>query len=111
MSMPDLTQCEECQAIVEELRAVGAEVRSTKAGEQLQACGEDLLNLMRGNAAAADELLAKFPFRPQIEPFQMPQRDSVLSPRIRSVARKLIEHQTRTGHRVMDLFRKKRRPE
>jgi hypothetical protein len=106
--MPEPTPCEECRAILEQLRAASSEIRSSRAGKALEANSETLVDLMRGKAEAADELLTKFPFRPEVDPSRLPKGGPYwpLDPRIQAVIRRMIEHQTRTGHNVIDLFRK-----
>src|SRR5271166_2003225 len=101
MSARDRTPCEECRAIFEELRAASASIRpSRKVSEESRAHFETLGKMMAGHAESADELLGKYPFRPQVEPFRMSdeQHQWLSNPRIIAAARRMAEHQVRTGH-------------
>jgi hypothetical protein len=58
---------------------------------------------MAESEESLDELLAKHPFRPQrAGPIRMPE----YPPEIWALGRKMLEHRTRTGHKITDLFRK-----
>ena len=107
MSKP--AECSECLAIVEELQATGRERASRLSAErreELRTQFDALRKMMAGSEEGVDELLVKFPFRSRRpERLRMPEYGPS-DPRIEAVARKMFEHETRTGHRIVDLFRK-----
>ena len=104
--MSDPTQCDECQAILEEFRSASTEIgASPKLREELRTDCEALLKMMEGNEANIDEGIAKFQFRPQ--GLGAPEPPAYRFPRIGHAVRKLLDHHVRTGHNIMYiLFRK-----
>jgi len=104
--MSEPAQCEECRAIVEELRTAARESPvDPKSSQELRAYGDALRKLRDGTVEGVDELLARFPFRSQrLGPLKMPEYPE-LSPRRREVWRRLHEHQARTGHDVIAVLR------
>jgi hypothetical protein len=95
MSTP--AQCDECQAILEELRNASAEIcASPKLRDELRADCDALFKMMAGTEDDVDEVLGKFRFRPQ-----QPGIREFRYPRVGDAVRKMFEHQTRTGHNVL----------
>jgi hypothetical protein len=105
--MKNPVECSECQAILEELRAARREiVVSPERAAEIKAYADATRRMMTGTDEDVEELLAKFPFRSE-RPDQLTMPEHGPSdPRIRAVAVKMLRHQTRTGHKIADLFRK-----
>jgi|HubBroStandDraft_5_1064220.scaffolds.fasta_scaffold1921965_1 hypothetical protein len=94
--MSDPTQCSECRAILEELRRTGMRVPHP-------AMDEGIRKMMMGSEEGVDDLLARFPFRPQRTESLKP---SYVYPRFGNLFRKILDHKSRTGHNPMNLFRR-----
>jgi hypothetical protein len=104
MSKP--SECSECLAIVEELRAAKRETRvSPKRSEELRTHFDALRKMMAGSTESSDELLAKYPFRSQRpERLRMPEYGPT-DPRVHALVLRMLEHEARTGHKIIDLLR------
>lgn len=97
-------QCDECRAIILELRdaLVGAPLSRERRAE-LQAHSEAFSRMLRGSEEAADELFAKYSFRPK--PPELLESPLFRNPRAKQALRKMLEHAVRTGHSVWALTR------
>jgi hypothetical protein len=93
--MSDPTRCSECRALLEELRTAGMLV-SPLGSDELRG-----IRKMLGSEEGVEELLTKFPFRPQIEPLALPV---IRYPGFHNLFRKILDHKTRTGHNPTHLF-------
>jgi hypothetical protein len=99
MSIP--AQCDECEAILVELRSAFAEIDSfPRLRNELRADCAAIIGVLRDkeeDAERVEEIMRKFQFRPG--------RDTECrTPRIRDAFQKMTDHRLRTGH--MALLRK-----
>jgi len=88
--------CVECQAILEELQSAGM-----LATPQLRD-RQEIVDLMNGEGV--DELLARFPFRPQVAGPALPPVQRY--PGLSRLFRRILDHKTRTGHNAINPFRR-----
>ena len=100
--MTSSAQCDECEAILEEIRNASAELHlSPELSAELRDDGEGILRTFGGTEGDFEEGLRKFQFRPQPPRYQI---ECYGYPRIAAVWHRMGEHRLRTGHIV--LFRK-----
>jgi hypothetical protein len=109
--MSEPAPCEQCQAILEEIRRAGRESHlSPQHRDELRAFTDDLKEMGAGSGEGVDALLAKFPFRfQQFGPVMPPEHryPELHNPAMCDAIRKMVGHRARTGHKVSDLlFRK-----
>jgi hypothetical protein len=97
------SQCDECEAILEEIRNAFAKLHlSPKLSAELRDDGEVFLRALRGTEQDLEEGLGKLQFRSQSpESLRAPESRY---PKIGVALRKMFEHRFRTGH--IALFRK-----
>jgi hypothetical protein len=110
--MSEPAPCHECQAFLEEIRRAQRESRlSPKLREELQAFHDAVQRMLAGTGQGVDELLTKYPFRSQrLEPVRPPKAlypELGGNPGIRDAVHKMLEHEARTGHKLIDLLRRK----
>ena len=111
--MSEPAQCDECQAIledikkaIEEIKRAGRESRlSPLQREDLRAFTGAPQEMLAGSGKGVDGLLANFPFRP-VRPPENRYSELLSNPAMFDAVRKMREHATRTGHKVWDLLRK-----
>ena len=109
--MSDPARCDECKAILEEIRSAQRESRlSPKRSEELRAYFDSAQTMLAGTGEGVDELLAKFPFRSQpLEPLRTPEDryPQLHNPTMFDAIHKMLDHEARTGHKLTNLlFRK-----
>jgi|SRR5580700_5997357 hypothetical protein len=105
--MSNTVRCDECEAILEELRAASAEISiSPTRRDELRDCGDAFLGMVRGTEEfgdRVDELLEKFRFRAEntgsLGGYLEPR-----NPRLRDAFRRMMVHRAQTGHTA--LFRR-----
>ena len=106
MSAP--ARCDECRAIGEEFRKAARDrATSPERARELRAHFSALQSLQAGTGERVDELLERFPFRSQQDgPVRPPESwySEAGNPAILAAVRKMLEHQARTGHKVMELL-------
>jgi len=102
--MSSSAQCDECEAILEEIRNASAELHlSPKLSAELRDDGEVILRTFGGTEEDFEEGLRKFKF--QFRPH--PPNELIAAsgyPKIVAVWHRMSEHRRHTGHIV--LFRK-----
>ena len=111
--MSEPAQCDECQAILEDIKKAIEEikrgVRESRLPplqrEDLRAFTGALQEVLEGSGNGLDGLLANFPFRP-VRPPENRYSELLSNPAMFDAVRKMREHATRTGHKVWDLLRK-----
>jgi hypothetical protein len=112
--MSDPARCDECKAILEEIRSAMRSVQrkslSPERREEMRAYADAVLNMRTGSGEDVDELLAKFPFRPQQAGVGRLPEDwfpELHNATMLDAIRKMLLHTARTGHKLTDLlFRK-----
>ena len=110
--MSEPAQCDECQAILEEIKKAVEEFKracresrlSPLQREDLRAFTGALQEMLVGSGKGVDGLLANFPFRP-IRPPGNRYSELLCNPAVFDAVRKMREHAARTGHKAWDLFR------
>ncbi|HEX4002684.1 MAG TPA: hypothetical protein VHX36_08550 [Candidatus Acidoferrales bacterium] len=94
--MSDPRPCEECLAILEELRV--AYIESGVAlpfGSEVQSSRDAFSKILTGTEEEIDAVLARYPFRAQA----LVDSPEYRNPKIAAALRKMIGHRARTGHR------------
>jgi hypothetical protein len=96
--MSNRAECDECRAIVEELRGAFAEVQaSPKLRDELRVDCQAVFGVLGGaeeDPERVEEVIAKFQFRPGTD-------TECRTPRIRDAFRKMGNHCLRTGHGIL----------
>jgi len=100
--MSNSPQCDECQAILEELRAAFAEtsgIPKTQGDESRDSLIAflEILGQKEAYTDRLDELLNKFPFRPQ-HPASLGANPEPPHPKTLAAFRRLLAHRAKTGH-------------
>lgn len=101
MSTNNPVQCDECEAILDELRNAVAEM-SPDLRNRYQADREAFMKMIGGteeDAERAEEAVGKFQF-----PFSRPGSHHLPEgryPNIQNAIRKMVVHRFRTGHRTL----------
>jgi len=112
--MSEPAQCDECQAIfeeikkaIEEIKRAGRESRlSPLQREDLRAFTGAPQEMLAGSGKGVDGLLANFPFRPVRPPEHRYSELLLSNPAMFDAVKKMREHAARTDHKVWDLLRK-----
>lgn len=110
--MSEPAPCQECEAFLEEIRRAQRESRlSPKLREDLRAFHDGVQRMLAGTGKGVDELLTKFPFRSQhfgpVKPLAALYFELGNNPGIRDAVHKMLEHEASTGHKLIDLLRRK----